>query len=592
VILPQTAHTATGLLQQFNQAGVIGLTEYHVASRLARLCGEHDPEVVLAAALCVKALERGSVCLNLDDVRELGSSTADQSPLADQQPPWPDTASWLNKLAGSSMIAAGTEIPRNARPLRLTGTQLYLEREWSAQSDIATALAQRNAAQPPAVDPQALATATARLSDSSDGHRPSEQQLTAIQLAVRNWTTVITGGPGTGKTTIVRLLLKVLGDPSVAGIRKVALAAFTGKAANRIQEVVGGEFTATTLHRLLGSRGPGRGFSHDANNPLRHDLVIIDEASMISMALMRQLLSALPQQCRLILLGDKDQLQSVEAGAVFADIIDALKRRSNSAQGVGLIELQGNRRNAPGIAQFAGQILDGAADPALETLSSVPEISFVDGDAASLNLDRLPEVSRPLLAQATAVADAAQNGDSATALTHLSDFRVLCVHQDGPAGVSRWAALIDGWLRHRLASGSPPGSWWVGRTVLLGRNMPELGLNNGDQGVLVHPTGSDNPLVCFEASQSSAERLYPIAVLDHLQPLYAMTVHKSQGSEYDSVAVLLPEATSPLLTRQLLYTACTRARTHLTIVGNRDALRKAIQTPALRASGLADQLFS
>jgi exodeoxyribonuclease V alpha subunit len=313
-------------------------------------------------------------------------------------------------------------------------------------------------------------------------------------------------------------------------------------------------------------------------------LVIVDEASMVSLELMKTLLSALRDDTRLVLLGDKNQLQSVEAGAVFADIIDALGTTDSATA---MVELQGNRRNSPGIAALAQAILDGDATAVRGTVAKAPEITFINADPADLGHRDLSVIREPRLQQATAITRAAASGDAATALAHLSDFRLLCAHQDGPAGVHRWSDQTETFLTRRLA---PSGSttWYPGRTVLLGRNLAELGLNNGDQGVILGQATS--PQVCFDTVPDP--RQYPLAALDNLQPLYTMTIHKSQGSEYDRVAIILPDASSPLLSRQLLYTAVTRARNELTIVGTRAALLKAVSTPALRASGLSAQLLA
>ncbi len=324
---------ATGLLRDFNQAGVLVAADVHVAQRLARLAGERDEPVLLAVAIAVRAVRLGSVCVPLSEVAdsvaledESGVNvpvdrTAGQDLLA-----WPDPADWLAACADSPLVAVGPDA-HPERPLRLVGDLLYLDRYWRQEELVRRQLDERAGRTGAPVDLAALRSALARLFDSP---APDRQRLAAATAAVRSLT-VLAGGPGTGKTTTVAKLLELLAaQPGPA--TRIALAAPTGKAAARLQQAVddavsagrlrpGGQ-SASTLHRLLGRRpGSNSRFRHDRDNRLPYDVVVVDETSMVSLTLMARLLDALRPDTRLVLVGDPDQLASVEAGAVLGDLV-------------------------------------------------------------------------------------------------------------------------------------------------------------------------------------------------------------------------------------------------------------------------------
>ena len=405
------------------------------------------------------------------------------------------------------------------------------------------------------------------------------RQRDAAETALRRRFAVIAGGPGTGKTTTVARTLALIleqGDPLIA------LAAPTGKAAARLTEAVHDEaaklevdervrarllgLEATTLHRLLGWRPDSRSrFRHDRGNRLPHDVVVVDEASMVPLSRMARLVEAVRADARLILVGDPGQLASIEAGAVLGDIVAAAHDS--------VVELEYVHRFGEEIRRLADAIRRGDGDATMAALDGVTWIA----DPA----EAVEPLRRLAVTAARAVSSAAQAGDAAGAIRALGAFRLLCAHRRGPYGVSGWTALIEAWL------GQVAAGWYVGRPLLVTENDYGLNLFNGDTGVVV-AAGDEQVSAAFERGGRIVE-LSPTR-LAAVDTVYAMTVHKSQGSQFDTAAVVLPEPRSQILTRELLYTAVTRAREELVLVGSEEAIRAAVARPIARASGLRSRL--
>jgi exodeoxyribonuclease V alpha subunit len=592
---------ATGLLREFNDAEVLSAADVHVAGRLGRLAGEADEEVLLALALAVRGLRGGSVCVDLAQVSRLEDSLD-----------WPEYAGWVDKVRASPLVGPG-------RPLRWDLDLLYLDRYWRQEEQVRADLVARENQLPPSVDSGRLAAALDRLFD------PGSDQRLAAEVATGRWTTVLGGGPGTGKTTTVAGLLAVLHEQHEQGTQhgpalRVALAAPTGKAAARLQEAIRqvtagfgeadrdrvGLPTASTLHRLLGSRaGDGTRFHHDRDNRLPHDVVVVDETSMLSLTLMARLLEAVRPDARLILVGDPDQLASVEAGAVLADLVAGLTTRElpqspgtpvggaqvSSAPGSGgapeagandgsdatrsgVVVLGHTWRFSGAIAALAAAVRAGDADAALRVLDG--------GDAALALEDAGPALRDDVVQAATAIRRSALAGDAQSALERLDDHRVLCAHRSGPFGVDAWSRTIERWLAE--VPGDPrEGEWYVGRPLLVTVNDYALGLFNGDTGVVVRQ--SDGTVRAVFRRGDDLVNFAPSRFSD-VQTVHAMTVHRSQGSQFQRVTVVLPPPDSPLSTREMLYTALTRAQQHVRLVGTAADLRAAVDRPAARASGL------
>jgi len=597
------AAAATGPLAAFNQAGILDAPDIHVASTLGWLTDGSDPAVLLAAALTVRARRAGSTCLPWRQAAEF-VARLDRGPDADDVAglPWPDAAAWESALGNSPLLGPGTG-PAPGRPLRLHAGRLYLARDWDDQECVASILDQRWRATPPAVDEDSLRAALDRvLGPEADGHT-----RTAVATAARSWTTVVAGGPGTGKTTLVASLIDVLSTPELALSRparrdtsyRVALAAPTGKAATRAAQAASAvrrpdpsaaaarvEVTTATVHRLLGSRGPGAGFRHGPGNPLPYDLVVVDEMSMVSLSLMARLLAAVAPASRLVLLGDPAQLSSVEAGTVLADLVDAHLTRTAGSTEPGTVTLDRSWRYQGAIAELATAVRSGDADAAIEVLTRGDDaVCLWDTDPATVDVDGLGDLRDLLTAQARRLREAVVRNDDAEALRALDAHRLMCAHREGPYGAARWGRAAEAWV---VEEAPRPASWpwYPGRMALLTTNQPDWGVSNGDQGVVVAgPRGLE---VLFGEPEAPARA--PLGILEGLQPLYAMTVHKAQGSQYDQVTVILPPPGSPLLTRELFYTAITRARRRVRVAGSRESVRLAIGTRAWRASGLTERL--
>ena len=560
--------TATGVLRTFNEAGVIDSSDVVVAQRLTALAKDTDERVALAVAFVVRAVRAGSVCVALADVEQ-------HSAIADL--PWPPAGEWLAAVAASPLTVDPTV-------LHLDDGLLYLDRYWIEECRVAE---------------DVLALASARRSGSvPDINRlfPDSfaEQRGAAQLALSRALTVLTGGPGTGKTTTVARLLALLAEQAELDGKprlRIALAAPTGKAAARLLEAVQLEvdalaladrerlpaLAATTLHRLLGSRpDTSSRFRHNRENRLPHDVIVVDETSMVSLTMMARLLEAVRPDSRLLLVGDPDQLASVEAGAVLADLVEGLTAVVDSP----VATLVTPHRFGESIGALADAIRDGDADAAVRVLAAGGEhIEWVD-------VHQPAEVLRKVLVpHALRLREAAVLGDADAALKTLEQHRLLCAHRRGPYGVAYWNRQVERWLSEQT---DMPlwADWYVGRPVLVTANDYGLGLYNGDTGVAVLRDGGLRAAMATSAGPVQ----FATGRLADVETMHAMTIHKSQGSQAVEITVLLPPTDSRLLTRELLYTAVTRAREKVRLVGSADQLRAAVTRRAIRATGLSRRL--
>ena len=618
--MPLMVQSTSGLLSIFNQAGILNAADVHTAETVCRIGREADERVRLALALTVRALRNGSVCIDLDTVR---STAFDETEAAVDLAamPWPHPEEWISAVQASGLVAHGADQPRG-RPLRLANGLLYLDRYWQQEELVRGQLQRRFTAQTPEIDQERLSAALHRLFHH-DGLAPGEvdsQQLAAAVSALAS-VTVLAGGPGTGKTTTIARLLALLRDQP-GPVLRVALAAPTGKAAARLEEAVRaaaahlepedrqrlGDLRAATLHRLLGWLPSNRSrFRHDAGNHLPHDVVIIDEMSMVSLTMMARLLEAVRPSARLILVGDPDQLSSVEAGAVLADIARApgvpdadLGRRlvelgllaeGKPAPVHGVVKLTHTWRFGGGIDALARAIRAADADAAIQVLrSGAQDVSFSEVDLESAPTEASARALAGMAGQVReagiAMLEAARSGDDAAALAALDRHRLLCAHQRGPYGVLRWGLEVERWLAESIPGYAEDGEWYVGRPLLVTANDYEMSLYNGDTGVIVQTP--DGVRAAF--ARGAAAKLYPPVRLDAIQTVHAMTVHRAQGSQFETMSFVVPPPESPLLTRELLYTAVTRARRKVLLIGSEHAIRRAVLRPANRASGLRHRL--
>jgi exodeoxyribonuclease V alpha subunit len=572
----------------------------HFAALMQRLSGGANSELELASSLVSRAQSGGNVCLLLDQIAaEANLKTED----------------FVRKLKSSEMVGA----PGELRPLILDSAhRLYLRRYWEYEQSLADAIRHRLEQPPPKIDQKRLAESLDRLFPDKD---PTNQQRAAALTAVTKNFCVITGGPGTGKTHTVLAILALLLEEAGKPLR-LALAAPSGKAAIRLQESVQrgkddlncrAEIKAwmpdeaATIHRLLGAIPESPYFRHNAEHQLFVDAVIVDEASMVDLATMAKLFQAVPLTARVILLGDKDQLASVEAGSVLGDICRAStsppsrqvnestdqlafafdQGNSSSRLQDSIIELRQNYRFSAesGIYQLVQAVNAGDADQVFRILN--------DSSRGDVIWRRLPD--RQSLT--TALAKPAANGfatylkasDPLEALNRLGDFRVLCAIRGGPFGVENVNLLIEQALSRKELL-EKTGQWYRGRPVMVTRNDYPLRLFNGDIGIILnHPLTSGEKRAWFNTADGRLRQILPTRLPAH-ETAFAITVHKSQGSEFGKVLFILPDTDSPLLTRELLYTALTRARQSVEIWGSEKVLRAAIGRQVTRNSGLRDAL--
>ncbi|MCB1955188.1 MAG: exodeoxyribonuclease V subunit alpha [Rhodocyclaceae bacterium] len=641
------------LLAGWAERGWLREIDAALAGFLWREVPEADPLLILAAALASHQLGRGHACLDLQ-------ATLAEPAFALSLPP--DGADALDTLPSPMGVLDGLSLDAwraaldcpalvddgsRGAPLVLVGNRLYLQRYWRCEQVLAAAIAARldstGAAPAEAIRPWLDALFPERAT--------IDWQKAACALAARSRFAVITGGPGTGKTTTVLRLLALLQATAMDGAGggrplRIRLAAPTGKAAARLNESIAAQVATlkldalpdgeavraaiprqvTTLHRLLGSRPGSRRFRHDAEHPLPLDMLVIDEASMVDLELMAAAAQALPLRARLVLIGDRDQLSSVEAGAVLGQLcahaaaarytpatatwlevatghaapgacIDPAGRaldqavvmlrhsyRFDDTSGIGRLARAVNGADTAGVAQVLG--------------SGADELAWLPGDGAGTPLtQRIVEGYRGYLARVASGDPGADARDAwaAEVLAAHAGFQVLCALRAGPWGVEGLNARIAAALQ---AAGLIPAldGWYPGRPVLVTRNDYGLGLMNGDIGVCLTHAGADGTprlRVAFPAPEAGGGIRWVLpSRLQAVETVYAMTVHKSQGSEFGEVALVLPERPSPILTRELLYTGITRARSRLLLAcaGGLGVVRGCVERRVARAGGLEESL--
>ena len=596
-------------LAPFVEAGVLDASAVQVARVIARSVDGLQPEVLLGAALAARAPLFGHVCVVVASVREsiVVDDEGDAEDRSINSLPWPDPGRWGTMLAASPAVRGPGDGPTGVTlPLVWDGTRLYLERYWRFETRVADELLRRARTNGGLTTPSSdLGTILDGLFVPDDTASPDLQRDAATKALTRR-IAVIGGGPGTGKTrTIAGLLSAAVGLSLERGRRlDVALAAPTGKAAARmtaaVHEEVGaasagtgvaaalGNTAAQTLHRLLGI-GTGGKPRYDRFNQLPHDLVVVDETSMVSLPLMARLLEAVRADATLVLVGDPFQLASVEAGAVLGEIVGPMATRpATGPLADGIMLLEHNHRYGPDseIAALADAIRRGDGDGALDVLRShgSGELTWVEDDDQAA-VARLYEEAA---ASATKVVEAAHNRDAEGGLREACRFKVLCATRFGPLGVFAWTARIEALTAEALPGSGIGRRSYVGRPVVVTRNDYFNRVFNGDVGLVV--AGPSGPVAAFSDPGGSPREL-AMSQLGDVDTWWATTIHKSQGSEFERVIVTLPRPPSPILTRELLYTAVTRAKEQVTLVAAEESLRAAIRRPVARTSGLREKLW-
>lgn len=629
------------VLQAWLQERLIRPLDYALADFCLQLAANEAP-VAMLAALLSRQLQDGHVCLRLDvlqhELATLGvAGSTGQGPVQ-----WwsrRTLSEWLQVLRNSPLVTTQPQI--QPAPLVLISQRLYLYRMW--QHEARVALRVTRSLQHNTVPDDGFAARLEQLFPAQGAG--NDWQKIACAMAASGRFTLITGGPGTGKTTTVVRLLALLQQQALQqqSTLHIRLAAPTGKAAARLTESIGGQIAAlpvseevrahipdqvSTLHRLLGSLPDTRRFRHHAGNPLLLDVLVVDEASMIDLEMMDNLLQALPAHARLILLGDKDQLASVEAGSVLGELClhaaaghyapETLARLEQLGSGVidmhGLqigdarqypleqrtVMLRHSRRFAgdSGIGRLAAAVNAMDAGGALGLLrQQLPDVTWAKAGRGVLQ-ELVRNGFQPYVKLLHQHSAASASGEAFSAwagdlLQAFERFRVLCALREGDWGVTGLNQLVEQSLAGDLQV-SQDSPWYAGRPVMVTRNDYGLGLMNGDIGIAVQVPEEGGPVlrVVFPRNDgSNAVRFVLPSRLTAVETVFAMTVHKSQGSEFDHCALVLPDSFSPVLTKELLYTGITRARKHLTLLAAAEpVLQQAIGRQVERHSGLREAI--
>jgi exodeoxyribonuclease V alpha subunit len=607
-------------IQTLINYGYFSELDVYFAGLMTRISGKESPGLFLAAALVSRATSQGHVCLDLSSLNEIPLVAGEPAAEPILFPPLPE---WREILVSSSVVGR----PGDYRPLILDDrTRLYLYRYWEYEKTLAHTLLANAALKVEKIDVPLLREGISRLFPKDTTNGTDWQKMAAFASVMKKFC-VISGGPGTGKSTLIAKILALILEQKInCGEIRVALAAPTGKAAARLQEAVNKAKEglsadnqikaaivpdASTIHRLLGTIRGSPYFRHNAENPLPFELVVIDEASMVDLALMSKLVRAIPSDARLILLGDRDQLASVEAGAVLGDIcntgrinsfsktfskslyeitgdhIDISQDTNGSPLQDCVVQLRKSYRfgSESGIGKVSTAVNKGEGDLALDQMKgrAYHDIAWKTLPAADKLYSKLSEnVLRGYKPYLTTT-------DPFEAFHLFEQFRIMCTLRKGPYGVVAVNRLVEQILHHNKLI-NLDRSWYRGRPVLITRNDYDIGLFNGDIGIILPDPESNSELrAFFVSSDRTLRKILPFRLPEH-ETAYAMTVHKSQGSEFENALLLLPDRTSPVMTRELIYTGITRAKKSVAVWGREPVFLEGIKQRTFRASGLRDAL--
>ncbi|MEW6259794.1 MAG: exodeoxyribonuclease V subunit alpha [Thermodesulfobacteriota bacterium] len=597
---PTEASTAASIERLFI-IGYLSSYDYHLASTLGKIARDEDPLDLLAVAAAAHFTLQGHSCVDLHalSLRPIETAEGQALPVA-----WPEAGTWIDHLERSPLVwrpeTASDPEPFPEVPLVLDAAgRLYLARMWCCEQRLASHLKARLSTGREAIDETVLQEGLLRYF-----HEGNDSVRTAAETGVRRRFAVISGGPGTGKTTTVLTILALLVEQAVHHNRpmpNIVVLAPTGKAAARLRVVLRRQdrlpctpdvrqalpTDAATIHRGLGARFElGAPFRYHGRNPLPADIVVVDEASMIDLVLMDRLFEATAPRTRLLLLGDRNQLASVESGSVLSDLCRLGETDPTWSRAV--VHLTKNYRFSEdsGIGRLARAVTNADVEEAIDCLHNPAEADIRRIDPQTL--------AEALEAARTWLQSWLTETEPETLADRFNRFRILCAHRQGTFGVEHINAALDRMARHLLKV-PDQREWYPGRPVMVLQNDYRLNLSNGDIGwMLSHRAEGryrDGGTVWFARPDGGWTSVSPHRLPVH-ETAFAMTIHKSQGSEFDDVLVVLPEHRSPILTRELLYTAVTRARRSVAIVGSEEIIRQAIQTPIERYSGLMEALYA
>ena len=610
------------LLQRWTERRWLRALDAQLPQTLHQLAAEPNPLVWLLTALLCHQYGRGHSCILLQDLLTDPDALLSLPPQNQFLQRFSDRPSAL--LSGITLhdyrqaLAQSPWLQHDSiAPLVLADDRLYLHRLYQAEQQVKQHIHQRCAAVIPLASGVPLKLDALFTPAAAD--KPDWQRLACVMALQRRFA-IITGGPGTGKTTTVVKLLALL-QQSAANPLVIKLAAPTGKAAVRLTESIGGALNSlpagfdlaiptevTTLHRLLGAVPNRRSFKHHADNPLQLDVLVVDEASMVDLEMMAALLVALPQHAQLILLGDKDQLSSVEAGSVLGDLCRGADAGGYHADTLALLAPYSSASLTPwqgegtvlnqatvmlrhshrfssdsGIGQLAAAVNRGDSQ-AMALFEQFDDLHWYQSGALdSLRADVINGFGQYLQLLTTPLADAEQWAHQV--LASYSRFQLLAALRSGDWGVEGINQQVSDWLS---AAGLIQGKnqWYQGRPVMMQRNNYGLALMNGDIGITLTEPASGQLRVVFQLPDGRLKWVLP-SRLSEVETAYCMTVHKSQGSEFNHCCLILPPEPSPILTRELLYTGITRARQRFSLYCVNPALfRQAISRRVARSSGL------
>ena len=562
---------------------------YQFAKYIERQDNNSDALIVLTAALLSEAVSKGHVCLNLVRVGELGMGLDEILP--------DSVALWVTKLRESHLVGKAGDLT----PLVLTDSGLlYLYRYWQAEHQVAVLIRERLKS----VALQDETLLKQYIANWTSSQPELDWQKVAVLMALTRQFCVISGGPGTGKTTIVIRLLEAFSNQDKT--LRVALAAPTGKAAARMQQAIAmvrqdsskEDVLAKTVHRLLGITPNNEQGKYNAENPLAVDVLIVDEASMIDILLMSKILKALPKTARLILLGDSKQLASVDSGAVLADLcrayagfsecfaegvlrltgqaLPSVKATSLMADTVVILKHSYRFDKQSEIGQLAQSIQAGDSDKFINVLMRAGDTIWWQK-----KMDKATIVKRVMKLYFTFFEAIKTQQDPLTCMQLFEKTQVLCALNNGAESVNSVNSLIEralakqSWRTHQ--------GFYHGRPIMVMKNDYSQGLFNGDTGLVMN---NDQGVLAACFLDNRMLRWVPLNRLPAHETAYAMTVHKSQGSEFEEVCIILPEQATALLTRELLYTAITRAKVKISLIATESILIQALTSQQDREMGL------
>jgi len=614
------------LITQLYKYKIFNEIDIRFAEFISKLDRNDDVDIFLSAALVSSVTGGGDICIDLDRYaqRALVTPTDTRDPIL-----CPALPVWREKLRSSTVVGA----PGEYRPLILDGqNRLYLYRYWEYQQKLADRIRRKARNKMTGVNRTVLRDGLKRLFKSSASH--IDWQQIAAMAAVLNRFSVISGGPGTGKTYLVAKILALLLEQDGGSDLRIFLTAPTGKAAMKLSETIETAkqtilcsdailgaipLETSTIHRLLKTVPHSPYFYYGEENPLPADVVVVDEASMIDLALMSKLFQAIPADARVILVGDRDQLASVEPGSVLGDICDPYHSNDYSEKfcehvnqliGVPLsapdirilpeeglhdsiVTLHKNYRfsETGGIGGFSYAVKSGNAVDAAELLAQTEEPGIIWKDALSTGALQVI-LERSIIKEYSSYLKTAE---PVAALEKFNNFKILCAFNKGPFGIHAVNHLTEQVLTRNgfiSADHRSQHPWYRGRPVIITRNDYRLGLYNGDIGItLPDPKDNDGTLYVFFSGSHGEIKRFILHQLPEHETVYAMTVHKSQGSEFAKILLILPDKDVAVLTRELIYTAVTRAKEQVVICGGKPILQAAISRRIDRISGLRDALW-